>query len=185
MSWTGIQTAIRAAVKTALGGAFTEDQVFFADQGGDREALPFCTIRIDGPRGTASTPSETEITDLGQAAGLEVLIEQTEHEEFSISIQVTTATVVGDVQALAYAATVRSALTLPTNRAAFSAAGFSVFDRTAVVSIPEALRTNKQGRATFTARCYTRGVASERTGYIASVTVTDNGPPERPLLIGS
>lgn len=184
MSWTGIQTAIRAAVKTALGVAFTEDQVFFADQGGDREALPFCTIRIDGPRGTSSTPSETETTDLAQT-NQEVLIEQTEHEEFTISIQVTTATVVGDAQALAYAAAVRSALALPSNKTAFTAAGFSVFDRGAVASVPEALRTNKQGRATFAARCYTRGVASERTGYIASVTVTDNGPPERPLLIGS
>jgi hypothetical protein len=172
MALAAVEDAIRAWVKSASG--LNDSNVYFADQKVERPTGPFITIRIDGPTSLGAVDPLITYYDAGRPAGMEIELRVEGQRSLLVSIQVWQApTVVGTMSpsAVDLAATVRTALRLPTIRDALGDAGLSPYNVEPIRNLGRVLGTAFDGRAQFDVEFYWVENASEFTGYVNELDV--------------
>lgn len=178
--WAPVRDAIVQAIMAASG--LGENQVLWAYQNRNQPPDPYIDLNISG----SSNPAQDAIvasTDLARPAGQEIKLETQGFREVTLSVEIYTKTVdTTDVEldALAYAEQIRSALLLPTIRDRAAKFGVSFFDSFGPAQyIPKLISVGFKGFALLQIRCWVPAVsAAEYTGYISTVRGTVAVTPE-------
>jgi hypothetical protein len=178
VSWSNHEKAIRAWIVSATG--LPESKVIRAEQNGPKPAAPFIDIRLGGLTPVGIVDAVENYYDNEAANGEEIVQMIRGSRELEVSIRAFTESAVGDDTARALLSVAQLALRLDSIRDALAEAGLSPFDNGRIAAIPVVLETRWQGRAQLVCRFYLEETLSERTGYIASVELTNEvvDPPE-------
>lgn len=173
-TWAQIEDALHAWVSSASGLP-----VVWAEQTGARPPeSAFATLRLGPLLQVGAVDSVVHNYDVSRDPGEEIELEVQSAREFSVGVQVFTATTVGDSGARAIAQRTQSALYLPSARAALAAVGVSPFDPGQVQILNRVVGTRFESRALFEVRCYVEMTLSEFTTWIEHCTpVSYLGPP--------
>jgi hypothetical protein len=166
LDFVAIENAVRAWLAASTGAT-----VIFADQDGPQPALPYLTVRIDGPRREGGRDELRETTSPGNPDGQE--IEQASYgpRELTVRCQAFTASTAGGGAARELLQIAQSALGLPAALDGLAAAGLAVIDEGAVQVLNVVVETNFQGRASLDLRLRATDSVTQRTGYIATVSL--------------
>lgn len=175
ITWSDVEDAIRAWVKS--GSGLADAKVIWADQPGNRPSAPYVTIRI-GDLLAIGHDSVTHDYDDEADAGEEITFTVRGTREFTVTVQTFTSATVNTGTAREYLSKVQTALSLPSVRSAFAAAGISAFDSGTLQNLSALRDAEFEGRAVLDVRFYVAEEVTEVTGYIATVEVTDTEADE-------
>ena len=155
------------AAKTGL-------KVILGDQGGPRPGgAGYATLKVTEGQ-TLGQPAEVRRGDNPAPSGNggdEVEFDAILRGEVLAQVQVFTTATTGNSSARALLSAARAALELPSQRAAFRAAGLALIDRGTIQDVTALLETRFEGRAALQVRFHAVQKVSEFTGYIATVNV--------------
>ncbi len=168
------ENAVRAWVIAVTGLAST--QVIRGNQNGPRPAAPFAEVTLTDVGQVGASPAQDQIFDSGALAGEEITLTSRAVHELTAVVRVFTVSAVGASSARAILARLPASLGLESVRDTLHTGGLTCFDAGTVSYVPAILDTKWEGRATLTARFYAEITASETTGYISSVELTDTSP---------
>lgn len=170
MNWTALEDALQAWVVSATG--YASNRVLWRDQNANAKVADRITLHLNGPI-VLGCDELGSSTDLLQPAGQEITLSVRGDREWSLQVECFT----GDTTTTSDAKSILSKLQtvgqLPSKLALLDAQGISLFDLGSVQYTPEIREVAYQGRALLLMRFYSRDVATEKTGYIAEVEVTD------------
>lgn len=170
MDWTAIEDALHAWVVASTG--YASNRVLWRDQNANAKVADRITLHLNGPI-VLGCDELGSSTDLLQPAGQEITLSVRGDREWSLQVECFT----GDTTTTSDAKSILSKLQtvgqLPSKLALLDAQGISLFDLGSVQYTPEIREVAYQGRALLLMRFYSRDVATEKTGYIAEVEVTD------------
>lgn len=172
LNWASLETALKAWVAAASGlDASRVLMSYERYQGGARPVSgPHITIQF-GPMVTRGIDGSYSTTNLGRAAGEEMVITSIATREMTVTLQCFGGATAGAGTALATLSRVRERLALPSVRDALSAVGLSPFGPGPVTYVPSIEGTKFEGRAVFEVRCLIDASEQEFCGYIASVDI--------------
>ncbi len=171
MNWTAIEDALHAWVVASTG--YLATRVLWRDQNTINAPLAdHITLHLNGPL-VLGTDEQLDRTDLLQPPGQEIILSVQGDREWSLEVQCYTGQTTTSADAKGILSTLQTVGQLPSKRALLTAQGISLFDLGSVQYTPEIREVAYQGRALLLMRFYSRDVATERTGYIAEVEVTD------------
>lgn len=170
MDWTAIEDALHAWVVSATG--YAAARVLWRDQNANAKVADHITLHLSGPivLGTDELKSKT---DLLQPAGQEVTLSVQGDREWSLQVECYTGQVTTSSDAKSILSKLQTEGQLPSKLALLDAQGITLFDIGSVQYTPEIREVAYQGRALLLMRLYSRDVASEKTGYIAEIEITD------------
>lgn len=153
--------------------------VVWAEQTGARPPVPaFATLRLGPMLQVGAVDDVVHNYSALRAPGSEIELEVRSIREFTVSVQIFTATAVGDSGARAIAQRTQSALYLPSAREALAAVGLSPFDPGQLQVLNKVVGTRFESRALFEVRCYVEMTLSEFTTWIEHCTpISYLGPP--------
>lgn len=174
LDWGALENAIRQWILAT--GLVTTEKVILAGQDGPRPAVPFFEVRLGDMEAVGAADARSEDYDSGAPAGQEITETVRGMREFPVFIRCFTTSAVGSSSARALLSQVQTALGLPDVRDIIRAAGMTCWDTGRVQTLPAVLDTKWEGRATLTVRMYAEEHAIQKTGYIDTVEVTDEGP---------
>jgi hypothetical protein len=178
MNETTAQTALVSWVRGAAG--LPANRVFMAEQDGpnpeDTTDDPFATLRFASLLGTGASDEVAYINheddedppDVGQELELKVLA----YGVLVVTLQLYSAKTYGTTCAMALAQKCRTALSLPSVHSALSRSGLSVANPGNVLNVATRVETRWRGRAVLDVRFNVLNDASERLGYIETVSGT-------------
>jgi hypothetical protein len=168
LDWTAIENALVVWVEHTLG----EGQVIWADQEGPQPGMPYATLKITGRRSMTPTPELHHYTDLGNPAGEEVEQTVIDHQEITVSCQVFALNTTGAKTARDLLGRVRMSIFLPARLTALREAGLALVEAGDTQDLTALLETTWQSRAALDVRFNTVDTATEKTGYIETVSAT-------------
>jgi hypothetical protein len=169
--WEYIERAIRDWIVTASG--LPSEKVIRAEQDGPRPAAPFITVRMGDLIPLGMVDGLEHEYDNEAANGQEIVQQARGPRELSVEIRAYTESAVGALSARALLSLCQLSLRFETIRDALRDLGLTVFDNGTISSIPIVLETKWEGRALLACRFYLEEYVELRTGYIASVRLTD------------
>lgn len=172
MNWTALENALHAWVVSATG--YPAARVLWRDQGANALTADHITLHLSGPI-VLGTDEEYDKTDLFQPPGQEVEMIVQGDREWSLQVECYTGQTTTSSDAKSILSTLQTVGQLPLRRAILSAEGITIFDLGSVQYAPAIREAGFQGRAIVVMRFYSRDAASEKTGYIAQVEITDTG----------
>lgn len=179
-NWTNVENALQAWVKAATG--YDNRHAFWANSNVTRPTdSPFAVLEITDRMMDGLAPEVIVSANPASSAGAELEIEarQLMHCAFRVQVYVqpsrglTPGTPRGASNAAAIASRIRLAAALPSNVSNLDAVGVSIYDMGTVHYVPEITGTDFEGRAVLDASFYVVDSASEFTGYIETVGVSD------------
>lgn len=170
MNWTTLENALHAWVVSATG--YPANRVLWRDQNANAKVADHITLHLSGPI-VLGTDELKSTTDLLQPPGQEVTLAVSGDREWSLQVECFTGQVTTSSDAKSILSTLQTVGQLPSKLALLDAQGISLFDLGSVQYAPEIREVAFQGRALLLMRFYSRDVASEKTGYIAEVEITD------------
>lgn len=163
-----IEEALRAWVRKASG--LDDNKIVFAEQDVIRLPIPFITLRLGDLVPLGSADEMKQSFDATRPPGEEVEVTVQGSRSFSLSVQCFGNS---DKSARAILSKVQTALSLPSVREGFEAAGISSYEMSPVQNITALLETSFEPRAVMDIGFYCSEEVSERTTYIGSVEVED------------
>jgi hypothetical protein len=170
-----IEDAVLAWVRA--GSSYADDKVILEAQGGSAPVGDYIAVKIGGPSGSSSLDEVRLSTDLTQV-GQEVEQLVIGQRELGVSVKAFTSKTTGDSSGSALLGRVKTAIGLPSVRGALIDAGLGVTDVGDVQDLSTVFGAEFEGRALLEVRFHVVDTASERTGYIETVNLTDlTGPP--------
>jgi hypothetical protein len=168
LSYAALENAIVSAVKTASG--YASGQVFLSDQSKSIPSGDYIRIRFgDIPESRTAVPSQSTAYS-PTPAGAEITHTYRLAKEFTVTLEVITASVTGDSSALAIAAKVQNNLNLSTVRATLKSAGLGLLSTGGVKYVPAIKGTRFEARALVEPRFYLIDTTTETTTYIETIT---------------
>lgn len=170
MDWTAIEDALHAWVVASTG--YASNRVLWRDQNANAKVADRITLHINGPI-VLGNDELASSTDLLQPAGQEITLYVRGDREWSLQIECYTGQTTTTSDAKSIMSKLQTVGQLPSKLALLDAQGISLFDLGSVQYTPEIREVAYQGRALLLMRFYSRDVATEKTGYIAEVEVTD------------
>lgn len=170
MDWTAIEDALHAWVVSSTG--YASNRVLWRDQNANSQVADRITLHINGPIVLGSDELGSS-TDLLQPAGQEITLYVRGDREWSLQVECYTGQTTTTSDAKGILSKLQTVGQLPSKLALLDAQGISLFDLGSVQYTPEIREVAYQGRALLLMRFYSRDVATEKTGYIAAVEVTD------------
>jgi len=170
MDWTAIEDALHAWVVASTG--YPANRVLWRDQDANAKVADRITLHISGPI-VLGTDEQATATDLLQPAGQEITLSVRGDREWSLQVECYTGATTTTSDAKSILSKLQTVGQLPSKLALLDAQGITVFDHGSVQYTPEIREVAYQGRALLLMRFYSRDVASEKTGYIAEVEITD------------
>lgn len=171
MNWTAIEDALHAWVVASTG--YATARVLWRDQNTINAPLPdHITLHLNGPL-VIGTDEQLDQTDLLQPPGQEITLSVQGDREWSLEVQCYTGQTTTSADAKGILSTLQTVGQLPSKRALLTAQGVTLFDVGTVQYTPEVREIAYQGRAVLLMRFYSRDAASEKTGYIAQIEITD------------
>lgn len=170
MDWTAIEDALQAWVVASTG--YAANRVLWRDQDANAKVADRITLHISGPI-VLGTDEQSSATDLLQPAGQEITLSVRGDREWSLQVECYTGVTTTTSDAKSILSKLQTVGQLPSKLALLDAQGITVFDHGSVQYTPEIREVAYQGRALLLMRFYSRDVASEKTGYIAEVEITD------------
>jgi hypothetical protein len=182
VSWADLEAAIVSAVKLALPAT----TVIWEDQGANRPALPYLSLRVSDEECLSELPEQIPATNPTGAVGTvgppivvgtELLLQRRVPSEFQLRVQAFSAAVVGVSSARALLATMHNGLDLTSCRDVLTAVGLAIVERGVVQNLSGLIETKFEGRAALDIRMrYTDGVDETATHIsTAEITPTLNG----------
>ncbi len=179
MTWSTIESAIKAAIESALSGV-SGLTVQWANQRLPQPVRPYLTLKRGAVIGHGM-PERRDETDLTQPAGEEIALSVVQRVEFSVSAQAYSEHPVAEFgtpsMQVATAADlleqVKTRLLLETNLDRLSIAGLALVETSDVRDLPESTSNSWSSRAQMDLRFYATSVATERTDYIETVEITN------------
>lgn len=171
LDWSAIEQALVDWLHTETGLP-----VIWLDQTGPRLTTDFIGLSL-AQGGSIGLPAERRQGDNPNPSGQggdEVEIDIVQRLRLSLTIQAFTASVTGSACARAQLIKAQTAIEKPSRRAALRAAGLVLEDRGTVQNTSGLLQTRFEGRALLQMSFSATDLASEFTGYIATVNVTPN-----------
>lgn len=172
MDWTAIEDALHAWVVSATG--YPANRVLWRDRSANAPTADHITLHLDGPL-VLGTDEQLDKTDLLQPPGQEIELSVEGDREWSLQVECYTSATTTSSDAKSILSTLQTVGQLPFRRSILSAQGITLFDLGTVQYAPAIREVAFQGRAILVMRFYSRDVASEKTGYIAQVEITDTG----------
>lgn len=180
--WVGIESGIRAWVVAASG--IPEDHVIYSTQNGPRPSAPFIELAFGDIMPLGAVDAIEQTYDAGAVSGSEITLTTIGQRELSVVLRAYTSTTFGGASARVLLSKLQTSLGVSSVRDTFHAAGVTCFDRGAVQTIPAVLDTRWEGRAQLILRFYVVDTASESSGYITSVELTDQSvDPEETYVV--
>ena len=170
MDWTAIEDALHAWVVDSTG--YPANRVLWRDQNANAKVADRITLHISGPI-VLGTDERVSATDLLEPAGQEITLSVRGDREWSLQVECFTGQVTTSSDAKSILSTLQTVGQLPSKLALLDAQGITLFDLGNVQYTPDINEVGYQGRALVLMRLYSRDVASEKTGYIAEVEITD------------
>ena len=170
MDWTAIEDALHAWVVASTG--YASNRVLWRDQNANAKVADRITLHINGPI-VLGNDELASSTDLLQPAGQEITLYVRGDREWSLQVECYTGQTTTTSDAKSILSKLQTVGQLPSKLALLDAQGISLFDLGSVQYTPEIREVAYQGRALLLMRFYSRDVATEKTGYIAEVEVTD------------
>ena len=170
MDWTAMEDALHAWVVASTG--YPANRVLWRDQDANAKVADRITLHISGPI-VLGTDEQASSTDLLQPAGQEITLSVRGDREWSLQVECFTGATTTTSDAKSILTNLQTVGQLPSKLALLDAQGITVFDHGSVQYTPEIREVAYQGRALLLMRFYSRDVASEKTGYIAEVEITD------------
>ena len=170
MDWTALEDALHAWVVASTG--YASNRVLWRDQDANAKVADRITLHISGPI-VLGTDERVSATDLLEPAGQEITLSVRGDREWSLQVECYTGATTTTSDAKSILSKLQTVGQLPSKLALLDAQGISLFDLGSVQYTPEIREVAYQGRALLLMRFYSRDVASEKTGYIAEVEITD------------
>lgn len=170
MNWTALEDALHGWVVASTG--YPAARVLWRDQIVNTPLANHITLHLNGPI-VLGTDEQVHATDLLQPAGQEIELKVQGDREWSLEVQCYTGQTTTSSDAKSTLSTLQTVGQLPSKRDLLAAQGITLFDLGSVQYTPEVREVAYLGRAILLMRFYSRDVASERTGYIAEVEITD------------
>ena len=170
MDWTALEDALHAWVVSATG--YASNRVLWRDQDANAKVADRITLHISGPI-VLGTDERVSTTDLLEPAGQEITLSVRGDREWSLQVECYTGATTTTSDAKSILTNLQTVGQLPSKLALLDVQGITVFDHGSVQYTPEIREVAYQGRALLLMRFYSRDVASEKTGYIAEVEITD------------
>lgn len=170
MDWTAIEDALHAWVVSSTG--YASNRVLWRDQDANAKVADHITLHLSGPI-VLGTDELRSSTDLLQPAGQEIKQSVQGDREWSLQVECFTGAVTTSSDAKSILSNLQTVGQLPSKLALLDAQGITLFDLGSVQYTPDIQEVGYQGRALVLMRLYSRDEASERTGYIAEVEITD------------
>lgn len=170
MDWTAIENALHAWVVSSTG--YASNRVLWRDQDANAKAADHITLHLSGPI-VLGTDEVKSTTDLLQPPGQEVTLSVRGDREWSLQVECFTGQVTTSSDAKSILSALQTVGQLPSKLAILDAQGITLFDLGNIQYTPDIQEVGYQGRALVLMRLYSRDEASERTGYIAEVEITD------------
>lgn len=170
MDWTAIEDALHAWVVASTG--YAANRVLWRDQSANAKVADHITLHLSGPI-VLGTDELKSTTDLLQPPGQEVTLAVSGDREWSLQVECFTGQVTTSSDAKSILSTLQTVGQLPSKLALLDAQGITLFDLGNVQYTPDINEVGYQGRALVLMRLYSRDAASEKTGYIAEVEITD------------
>ena len=170
MDWTAIEDALHAWVVASTG--YASNRVLWRDQNANAKVADRITLHINGPI-VLGNDELASSTDLLQPVGQEITLYVRGDREWSLQVECYTGQTTTTSDAKSIMSKLQTVGQLPSKLALLDAQGISLFDLGSVQYTPEIREVAYQGRALLLMRFYSRDVATEKTGYIAEVEVTD------------
>ncbi len=170
MDWTSIENALHAWVVASTG--YASNRVLWRDQDANAKVADRITLHISGPI-VLGTDERVSATDLLEPAGQEITLSVRGDREWSLQVECYTGATTTTSDAKSILSKLQTVGQLPSKLALLDAQGISLFDLGSVQYAPEIREVAFQGRALVLMRLYSRDEASERTGYIAEIEITD------------
>lgn len=170
MDWTAIENALHAWVVSSTG--YASNRVLWRDQDANAKVADHITLHLSGPI-VLGTDEVKSTTDLLQPPGQEVTLSVRGDREWSLQVECFTGQVTTSSDAKSILSALQTVGQLPSKLAILDAQGITLFDLGTVQYAPAIREVAFQGRAILVMRFYSRDVATERTGYIAQVEITN------------
>lgn len=170
MDWTAIENALHAWVVSSTG--YASNRVLWRDQDANAKVADHITLHLSGPI-VLGTDEVKSTTDLLQPPGQEVTLSVRGDREWSLQVECFTGQVTTSSDAKSILSALQTVGQLPSKLAILDAQGITLFDLGNIQYTPDIQEVGYQGRALVLMRLYSRDEASERTGYIAEVEITD------------
>ena len=170
MNWTAIEDALHAWVVASTG--YPANRVLWRDQNANAKVADHITLHLSGPI-VLGTDELKSSTDLLQPPGQEVTLSVRGDREWSLQVECFTGQVTTSSDAKGILSTLQTVGQLPSKLTLLDAQGITLFDLGSVQYTPDIQEVAYQGRALVLMRLYSRDAASEKTGYIAEVEITD------------
>ncbi len=170
MDWTAIEDALHAWVVDSTG--YPANRVLWRDQNANAKVADHITLHLSGPI-VLGTDEVKSTTDLLQPPGQEVTLSVRGDREWSLQVECFTGQVTTSSDAKSILSALQTVGQLPSKLAILDAQGITLFDLGNIQYTPDINEVGYQGRALVLMRLYSRDVASEKTGYIAEVEITD------------
>jgi len=170
MDWTAIEDALHAWVVSATG--YAAARVLWRDQDANAKVADRITLHISGPI-VLGTDERVSATELLEPAGQEITLSVRGDREWSLQVECYTGATTTTSDAKGILSKLQTVGQLPSKLALLDAQAISLFDLGSVQYAPEIREVAFQGRALLLMRFYSRDVATEKTGYIAEVEITD------------
>ena len=170
MNWTAIEDALHAWVVASTG--YPASRVLWRDQNANAKVADHITLHLSGPI-VLGTDELKSTTDLLQPPGQEVTLSVRGDREWSLQVECFTGQVTTSSDAKSVLSVLQTVGQLPSKLAILDAEGITLFDLGSIQYTPEVQEVEYQGRAILLMRLYSRDAASEKTGYIAEVEITD------------
>jgi hypothetical protein len=173
IDFKGVEDALRQWVLDA--SALPESQVIFSHQNGNDPVAPYITVQLDDEIGVGLDSVRT-IYDEDADEGEEIELRSEGLRELVVTVQAYSDDTTGASSARALLSKVRAALGLPTVRSKLATAELACFDAGNVRNLSALYEADFEGRAVLEARFYVPQTASEKTGYISQVEITNEIP---------
>ena len=179
MDWTALEDALHGWVVASTG--YAANRVLWRDQNANAPVADHITMHLSGPivLGTDQLRSTTNLLD---PPGQEITQSVQGDREWSLQVECYTGSTTTSSDAKGVLSGLQTKGQLPTKYALLSAAGITLFDWGSVQYTPEIREVAYQGRAILLMRLYSRDAATEKTGYIAEVEITDLTTPARTYI---
>jgi hypothetical protein len=169
--WDAIDDALIAWVERTAN--LTGKVIWDQQPGGTRPERPFATLRSDG-RNTLGVGADVSVTDNGPDApsGEEITLRAGRQKEFTLTVTVYTAEVLGTSSAFRRAERVHDSVDDEETLNNFDELGLALIDRAPVMNVSDMLDTSVEGQAVFDVRLRAGDETEELTTWIETATMT-------------
>lgn len=165
--WTKAEDALQAWASSRSGLT-----AIWANQSGNRPALPYVTLQITAGPGPIGHDAVELSVDEDAEPGEDLVVTHSGPRTLTLSVNVYATQVTTGANALARAGALADTLSLESVRDELRKAGLTVSTVSAVRDLTQLVETAFESRAQFDIQLYARSEVSERTTFIETIDLT-------------